>query len=202
MAQAQLKCNNDLIPKDSQAANTFVDTSANINPADFRYYPLARNWTKIIKPVFESAEAQAILFRDYKKYIKGKQHNLNKMYGDNGEDTRVSWNYKKKDMPRDWDSVDWRYDRVGRPPAYDQYVCWGGCHWVVNTLLYTACEVYPETDWRIITSDMHSTVWDGGHLFFDLNYMALKLSSEECCEYTLLHPGHRVLKVRQYLYLF
>ena len=55
----------------------------------------------------------------------------------------------------------------------------------------------PERPWRIITSDDHSSVWDGKHTLFDLNFLALGISPQECFE--LAHdrelPPGRFLKV-------
>ena len=38
------------------------------------------------------------------------------------------------------------------------------CHWLVNFALELAQLVEPDRKWRIITSDKHSTVWDGGDM--------------------------------------
>ena len=43
------------------------------------------------------------------------------------------------------------------------------CHWLVNFSLRLAERVDPDRPWRIITSDSHSTVWDGYDLLFDFN---------------------------------
>jgi hypothetical protein len=40
----------------------------------------------------------------------------------------------------------------------------------------------PERPWRIITSDKHSTVWDGKRTRFDLSFLALGVSPQECFE--------------------
>ena len=39
--------------------------------------------------------------------------------------------------------------------------------------LYIMSRVEPEVDWQIVSSDEHSTCWDGGHRIFDMNYMAI-----------------------------
>jgi hypothetical protein len=151
------------------------------NPADFKYFTIGKHWTNKIKPVIESTNAQKILHHDFKKYIKSKQHDLNNEYKSSGSNKRVNWNFTKNCTPWDWDSVDWRLFRFGRPPAFDAYVCHGACHWIVNTLLYTANIAFPKKQWRIVTSDQHSTVWDGQYTFFDMNYLEFtqKLRSQE-----------------------
>jgi hypothetical protein len=40
--------------------------------------------------------------------------------------------------------------------------------------------VEPTRAWRIITSDQHSTAWDGERLLFDFNYQAMGISPQEC----------------------
>jgi hypothetical protein len=40
--------------------------------------------------------------------------------------------------------------------------------------------VMPERPWRIITSEKHSTVWDGGDLIFDFNFQAFGIDPNEC----------------------
>ena len=170
------------------------------NPADFKYFNIGKHWTNKIKPVFESQYAQKILHHDFKRYIKSKQHNLNNDYKSSGLNKKVNWNFTKNCTPRDWDSVDWRLFRFGRPPAFDAYVCHGACHWIVNTLLYTANIAFPKKQWRIVTSDQHSTVWDGKYTFFDMNYLALKVPVQDCAEATVLNPEGKFLSVGKYLY--
>ena len=78
----------------------------------------------------------------------------------------------------------------------------GACHWIVNTLLYTANIAFPKEQWQIITSDRHSTVWDGKQTFFDMNFMALKVPAQYCAEVTLLAPDSEVLSIGEYLHLY
>jgi hypothetical protein len=52
----------------------------------------------------------------------------------------------------------------------------------------------PKRKWRIITSDKHSTVWDGEYTLFDFNFQALGVSPKECFEDAviggwILEPG-------------
>ena len=52
----------------------------------------------------------------------------------------------------------------------------------------------PKKEWRIITSRIHSTVWDGEHTLFDLNGLALfKGGAPECFVLAALAPGSREL---------
>ena len=38
----------------------------------------------------------------------------------------------------------------------------------------------PDRPWRIITSDLHSTVWDGEKTLFDFNYQAMGVPPDDC----------------------
>jgi hypothetical protein len=52
--------------------------------------------------------------------------------------------------------------------------------------------VEPEQPWRIITSEKHSTVWDGGDTLFEFNFQAFGIDPNECFETSFekeLKPG-------------
>ena len=52
--------------------------------------------------------------------------------------------------------------------------------------------VMPDRQWRIITSQKHSTVWDGEDTIFDFNFQAFGIDANECFELaakTMLPPG-------------
>lgn len=83
-------------------------------------------------------------------------------------------------VPFEFESCDWYCNRKGRRPAYWNYVKHGACHWLVNFNLKLAMLVEPERDWRIITSDDHSSVWDGKNTLFDFNFSALGVHPDEC----------------------
>ena len=55
-----------------------------------------------------------------------------------------------------------RLPRVPRP-----CVCGGACHSLAPLYLWIARQAEPTTAWRIISSDAHSTVWDGSGQIFD-----------------------------------
>ena len=53
----------------------------------------------------------------------------------------------------------------------------------------------PDREWRILTSQAHSTVWDGKLTLFDMNFSALRVSPEEAFERAnkrQLKPGKRL----------
>jgi hypothetical protein len=80
----------------------------------------------------------------------------------------------------DFESCDWQSRHKGRPPAFWRYTKHAACHWLVNFSLRLAERVEPTRAWRIITSDQHSTAWDGERLLFDFNYQAMGISPQEC----------------------
>jgi hypothetical protein len=159
--------------------------SAN-NFHEFRYFDFSRHWTKKLNPIIQSPQAQAILQHDFKDYsiAKAKQRGLS-----------IDHNSLRR-MPADYDSTDWR---CGRLPLWEQYVCHGACHYIVNTLLYVAMAAYPNRAWRIVTSSKHSTIWDGDKTLFDLNFLTLKVPVHECIEDAFMQPDSVMLNVGQYL---
>ena len=77
-------------------------------------------------------------------------------------------------------------------PAFWQYTKHAACHWLVNFTLKLAERVEPERPWRILSSQDHSTVWDGGRLLFDFNFQAMGITPQECFRLTNeneLEPG-------------
>ena len=96
--------------------------------------------------------------------------------------------------PADFESCDWSCGVRGRHPRYFQYVKHGACHWLVNFNLTLAQLVEPKKEWRIVTSLIHSSVWDGEHTLFDLNGLALfNGDAPECFVLAALAPGSREL---------
>lgn len=160
---------------------------------DFRYFDLGKHWNSRIKNIFESDVVQAQLFQDFNKFVKGKERRFNKWRSDSGSSNHVSYEYSQTDKPIRWDSCDWRCGRIGRPYSFDEYVCHGACHWIVNSILLTAIIAYPDQPWVIVSSPNHSTVWDQGLTFFDINYFALKVSPEDCAISTVFDDECHIL---------
>jgi hypothetical protein len=149
----------------------------------FEYYDPVRNWRRI-KPHIDNPEVREQLNEDFAKYVEGR-------YGRFG----TKFDPSKRKWPFDYESVDWWLDRGrGRPPAYQKLVKHGACHWLVNTALLLAQRAAPKRTWQIVTSDRHSTVWDGNHTLFDLNFTALGIEPDEAWELAIiegyiLEPG-------------
>ena len=177
---------------------SMTDTSANINPADFRYVDIDKDWINVIKPVIQSEEAQAILHRDLKEHVKTIEHDVNQHYAAMGSDERVNYEYTQDCMPRDWDCSDWRYSRNEALAAYHEYVCTGASESTANTLLFTACTAYPDESWSLVGSEKHCTVWNGKHTLFDMHYQAMNISPMQCYEDVFLSDEFKQYDVGQY----
>lgn len=62
----------------------------------------------------------------------------------------------------------------------------------MNLALVLAMHVVPDRPWRIITSDKHSTVWDGEMTLFDFNFSAMEVPPDQCFQNAYeeeLEPG-------------
>lgn len=130
-----------------------------------KFYNVQKNWSKI-KPIIETEECKNIWYHDLEisSLTKADQFGFDYHQRD----------YDEVEYPMDYDSCDWRYDSGrGRKPNYYKYVVHGRCHWVVNMNLYTAMKLIPHKEWRIVSGDIHSTVWNGEDMVFDINYFIL-----------------------------
>jgi len=128
-----------------------------------RYYDVQRHWRKV-KPVITSPEATRVLKRTFRYFESGVFQGT----------------------PADYDHGDWLLYRTGKwgkrgpRPAFFDFVCLGACHWLAHLNLFVTRAVAPNRAWRIVSSDDHSTVWDGNCLLFDLNFLALGITPHEC----------------------
>ena len=123
----------------------------------FKFYDLKANWTKWVEPHLADEEVQHVLVRDFNYYTYG----------------RWGIRFEAGDLPHAHETCDWWCDHKGPIPRFWQYVKHGACHWLVNFNLRLANLVLPDRPWRIVTSDVHSTVWDGDVELFDFNGLAL-----------------------------
>lgn len=129
-----------------------------------RYYDLKRHWTRRIEPHLADAKLNDVLVRDFNLFTYGRW--------------RQPFAYGQ--FPREFESCDWCWDHRGPEPRFWRYVKHPACHWLVNFNLRLAQLVEPGREWRILTSDKHSTVWDGDRTLFDLNFLALGVPPDEC----------------------
>ena len=140
-----------------------------------KYYDLKKDWHRV-KPHLGDKQLNDILVRDFNKFTFG----------------RWGKNFVHGDLPSDFKSCDWDCNHRGRRPAFWQYVKHAACHWLVNFTLRLAMLVKPERPWRIITSQRHSTVWDGGDTLFDFNFQAFGIDPNGCFDLAFereLKPG-------------
>ena len=134
---------------------------------DMRYYPIQRNWSARIAKHTSNPEFLRIMTYDLNKMTSSRWHRP----------------FTLGMLPRQVDfTCDWRREsgHRGRQPAFWDYVRFGACHWLVNSTLRLAMLSEPDRQWRVVTSHRHSTVWDGAHILFDLQYSALNVPPDEC----------------------
>jgi hypothetical protein len=118
------------------------------SPRDKRYYDVQKNWRKVKRHV-DHPDLQAVLVEDMDRYTRG-------VWGKR---------FHPGMSPADLDPGNWIFDvkKGGGPlPAFWRYVCYRACYWLVNFNLLLAMRIEPARAWRIIESDRHATVWDGG----------------------------------------
>jgi hypothetical protein len=118
-----------------------------------RYYNLARHWTKKIQPHLSNPDLIKILVSDFNKYTSG----------------RWPERFEAGMVPRQFESPDWQVGHRGPEPGFWAYVKYSACHWIVNFALRLAMLAEPTRVWRIVTSEKHSTVWDGKDTLFEFN---------------------------------
>jgi hypothetical protein len=148
------------------------------NAHGFGYVDPRRHWGDLTVHLHDR-ESRRILGADFNKFTTGR------------------WGipFLPFHVPADFQDIDCpRLGGAQRHP-YRDYVRTGACHWLVNFNLRLATLALPSGAWRIVTSDDHSTVWDGNRTIFDLNYFALGLSAGECFR----RARGRQLKLGSYL---
>jgi hypothetical protein len=141
-----------------------------------QYYDLKKNWRRVRRHLHDPA-LNALLVREMNKYTFGRWLDP----------------FESGKFPADYDSCDWRWDR-GRQPAFWRYACHSACHWIVNFALELAKRVEPKREWRIVTSQKHSTVWDGNETLFDINFQGMAIEPEECWEWARKQLDSRILR--------
>src|SRR5260370_15321671 len=111
-----------------------------------RYYDLKRNWTRRIVPHLGDERLNRILVRDFNRYSRAFHAKP----------------FTRGMLPCEIENCDWRCSHRGPYPRFWRYVKYQACHWIVNFALRLAQLSEPTTKaWQIVTSEQHSTVWDG-----------------------------------------
>jgi hypothetical protein len=145
-----------------------------------RYYDLQRHWTKKIEPHLANKQLNNILVRDFNKFTFG----------------RWGRRFVHGQYPCEYESCDWSWNHKGPAPRYWKYTKHAACHWLVNFNLKLATLVEPKRSWRIVTSDQHSTVWDGVETLFEFNFLAFGIPAQECFDLAFL--DRTVLRLGKY----
>ena len=85
--------------------------------------------------------------------------------GRSSTDERPPSKWRYYDLKRNWRKVRRHLD----DPILEALRGHRACYWEVNLALRLAMLVEPNDEWRIISSDEHSTLWDGHHTLFELD---------------------------------
>jgi len=144
------------------------------------YYPIQKHWSRKFKPHLNDEEAQLILVRDFNRYTFGLWQKP----------------FEQGMKPTDFESCDWRCSRRGKQPEYWGYVKHAACHWLVNFNRRLAVLTEHKIEWGIVTSELHSTVWDGDNTLFDMNFSALEVDPDEAS--MLTRENGKVLRIGEY----
>ena len=135
--------------------------------AKFRYYDLKKNWRKV-RPHLSDPLANYILVNDFNKFTRGKWRKP----------------FLHGQYPADFDCDCWQDELDDERPspryAYMNYVAHGACHWLANFALRLAMLTEPSREWRVISSEYHSTVWDGRNTLFEFNWQAFGTPPADC----------------------
>jgi len=119
-----------------------------LSPGGMHYYLNNTTWAKRCVPHLDDPELRRILHREFGLFVISHYGVL-----------------KGHRMPGDFET----WANKARPPWW-KYVKDLACHYLVNVNLRLAMLAQPDRPWRIVTSGLHSTVWDGDKSIFDLNY--------------------------------
>jgi len=151
--------------------------------ASKRYFDLKRQWTRRIIPHLKDKTLNEILVRDFNKFTYG----------------RWQKSFLPGDFPEDFESCDWRWShgRRGPCPRYWSYVKYSACHWITNFALRLGQLAEPKQAWRIVTSHLHSTVWNGKNTLFEFNLQALGVPAHEAWELAAESEDSEVLPIGQ-----
>jgi hypothetical protein len=141
---------------------------------------LRKNWRKVGRHL-DHPRVVATLVRDMNRYRWGRWRK----------------HFTAEMLPAEVDYADWRCctGRRGRRPTFWDYACSGACHWLVNHNIELARLLEPERPWRVVKSDLHSTVWDGKNLLFEFNGPAMNTPPDECFAMAKLHPSSREMPI-------
>jgi len=154
------------------------------------YVNITAKWQRL-KPAFQSKEARDIWEPCLREFSQSEAF-------ERGREYRVDF-YEGKNARPCWHDGDWRFGHGRRIPEWWDYACGKACHWIVDLALFVAQSKLKSEEWRIVSSQKHSTVWNGdceNPLLFDINFLALGVPAKEALS---LAATGRELKVGKYL---
>lgn len=156
------------------------------------YFPFGRHWRNL-KSLYQSKECETIWRLNLRDFSQ-------QAYMDCGREYKYEPSQYK--VPCDHGGHDWLYGfgTRGRKPAFWEYICFSGCHFMVDAHLYVAMKAFPHIPWRIVTSsakaENHSTIWNGSKtnpVLFDPQSIALKITAQQAWKMAskgrMLKPG-------------
>lgn len=148
---------------------------------NFRYFPVGRYWSKRIAPHLYDDIVIDTLNTDFNNYLRTAGQ-------------KVTFDAHNGDVPFQFEGCDWHLFKRGRPPIWRPYVKHGACHWLANTNLLFA-GFASKRPWRIVTSALHSTVWDGKDTLFDMNMLAFGVPTSKVYAMCFKRPESAVFPV-------
>ena len=162
-----------------------------------KYFDFRKHWGKKVKPFVDDIDIREQLDEDFSKYVEGRAAACIGPHG---------WNYVPGSEPHEYESCHWSQGHKGRRPDYWRFVKHEACHWLVNFQLLLANRALPTYQWRIVSSDYHSTVWNGiegkGGVLFDLNFYSLGMTITDAERLALRDSSSRVLAPGELLTVF
>mmetsp|Transcript_125783 Transcript_125783/g.245270 ORF Transcript_125783/g.245270 Transcript_125783/m.245270 type:complete len:212 (-) Transcript_125783:47-682(-) len=78
----------------------------------------------------------------------------------------------------------------GRPPAYEEFICPGSCHYFVRLHHWVMQQIEPNAGWVSVMGSKHSTVWDGGNRVYDPAWQWLGFTARHAL--TSAWPGRAI----------
>jgi hypothetical protein len=157
------------------------------------YYPMQKNWRKI-GPSYRHPELKRLIYNEMEDFALGRAIDREADYEYSDFNLNV--------LPRYYDSCDWRWSLGsgirGRKPAFWDYACHSACHWTAQINLAVAMRAEPKRKWRLVSSDKHTTVWDGETTLFDSNFLALEVPTTEAWELAAEQDDSRILAAGEF----
>lgn len=171
-------------------------------PRCLEYFSASQNWD-MMSPYFKSEDARELwlpamcqLWLDRRSTSRGAHPTSSKSVVVELLRLPGAPDSEADLLPSHFEASDWRHNSRQQPrlsrdgdqqiarrecthPTFWGWVCDGACHSLVPLYLWIAQQVEPMTAWRVITSDAHSTVWDGAGRLFDPQFEAMGIEPTE-----------------------